>query len=380
MSRLKIIDQGVLFRNPLPGHQAVIAYAPAVLPLSDNELIATFRHGQAMYSRDGMVHQLRSSDGGKSWEHEGQVTDRSMDRVHFNYRSAELTLLRDGSIVMRIDRADHDDESKLYTNPETGGLLPGETTYWRSGDGGRSWSEPVVAQLPEEMSGCEPAADGPVIELNDGRWMQIFETWNKYDDGGPLDIKTLCVFSDDEGQTWGDLTIVADGKPFDRSYSHGHFVQREDGSLFGVCWTSNSQYTEFFNNHTITSRDGGHTWGEPQPTTIHGQTSYPVDMGDGRIALVYSHREKTEQPGIKVVLSDDGGKTWDLDNHVVIWDAYGKEALGVPPTDTYPSAHDAIAYGAPHMTRLNENELMASFWCTQSADTHSRWIRLEIGT
>jgi len=148
--------------------------------------------------------------------------------------------------------------------------------------------------------------------------------------------------------------------------------------LFALYWTGNAQFSEFFDLHWNTSDAAGKQWTQPQSTGVHGQSSYPAQVSPGRIAFIYSQREKTDQPGIKVVMSKDGGQTWDLDNQVVVWDAYGQEALGVPRTDTYPTSHDVVAYGAPHLVRLSEDELMASFWCTQSADTHARFCRLRI--
>ena len=103
-----------------------------------------------------------------------------------------------------------------------------------------------------------------------------------------------------------------------------------------------------------------------------------VDVGDRKMLVIYSHRENTEHPGIKVVLSEDWGKSYDLEEPLVVWDAYGKEALGVARSATYPSSHDAIAYGAPKITRLDERQAMASFWCTQGADSHCRWAKIRV--
>ena len=47
-------------------------------------------------------------------------------------------------------------------------------------------------------------------------------------------------------------------------------------------------------------------------------------------------------------------------------------------TATYPSSHDAIAYGAPHLCKVSDRKLLATFWCTQSSDTHVRFARLTI--
>ena len=76
-------------------------------------------------------------------------------------------------------------------------------------------------------------------------------------------------------------------------------------------------------------------------------------------------------------MSEDG-RYWDTSAPLVLWDAYGKEALGVPRTDRYPGAHDAIAYGAPQLATIGDSELLASFWCTQSSDTHARYVRIEL--
>ena len=96
------------------------------------------------------------------------------------------------------------------------------------------------------------------------------------------------------------------------------------------------------------------------------------------MAIIYCERNGSQVPGIKVVVCEDYGRRPDSESQAVVWDAYGKQALGAPRTDRYPSSHDVIAYGAPHLVRLGEDELMASFWCTQSADTHARFCRMKI--
>ena len=378
MGKLTIIDAGVLYRNPLPGHQAVIAFGPFILPLSDTELICSFKRGQAMYSRDGMIHLLRSTDGGRTWDHEGPIRDRAKDDRHYQYALGPMTKLRDGSLVLAGCRADRTDPDRFWMNPATGGSIPKQTFVTRSTDGGRSWSDQIVGFLPEPPEGIEPAVGGPVLEMEDGHWMLLFETWKAYDNSGPMDIETYVLFSKDEGHTWTDWTTIADGRSYDRSFSHGHIIQLSNKRLFTLYWTGNAQFSEFFDLHWNTGDPTGKEWTKPITTGIHGQSSYPAEVGPGRIAFIYSQREKTDQPGVKVIMSKDSGQTWDLDNRVVVWDAYGKEALGVPRTDTYPTSHDVIAYGAPHLVRLNEKELMASFWCTQSADTHARFCRLRI--
>ena len=76
MARLRGIDEGILYRNPLPGHQAICAFHPFVLPLSEEDLLCFYRVGQAMYSLDGRVAWLRSTDGGRTCRSRPASRDR----------------------------------------------------------------------------------------------------------------------------------------------------------------------------------------------------------------------------------------------------------------------------------------------------------------
>ena len=377
-AELHIQESGVMYRNPLPGHQAVAVTHPFVHPLSETEVFCTYKCGQAQYAADNMVHISRSMDGGRTWEHRGPFRDRKRDPVHYAYSAACLTPLRDGSLVLLNWRCDRSDPDKLYMHPKTGGHLPIEGAYFLSSDGGRTWTEPVIGSFPPPAEGMIHALGGPVIELADGRWMQLSEPWIAYESTKPFDVRTYVMISADEGRTWGPEIPIANANADGSAFSHGHIIHLPDGRLYALYWTMNRDMTEFHGLSWNTSTDEtGVEWTEPQRTGIPGQSCYPVVIDDQRMAIIYSERE-SQAPGIKVVLSEDAGRTWDIDNAAVVWDAYGEEALGVPMTDSYPGSHDAIAYGAPHLAKLNDHELLAAYWCTQSADTHVRFARLEI--
>ncbi len=376
--QLRLEETSVIYRNPLPGHQAVAATHPFVCPLGRDELLASYKVGSAQYARDNMVHLSRSLDGGLTWQHQGAFRDRAKDARPYQYSSGQLTLLRAGTLLMNNWRCDRSNPNTLYTCPKTGGSLPLELAVYRSHDGGRTWSEPIVGLTPDPEPGWIHAWGGPVIELDDGRWMQLAEPWLAYGSTRPVDVYTYALFSSDEGRTWGEKTIIANGLTQDRGYSHGHIVRRQDGRFTAVYWTMNAAMSKFHGLAMNASLDStGKKWTGPQMLNIPGQSSYPVILDERRMAVIYSERD-SKRPGIRVVLSDDGGRTWGVDEQVTVWDAYGRESLGVPPTDTYPGSHDVIAYGAPHLARVDEQTLIASWWCTQSADTHVRFARLRV--
>ena len=79
-----------------------------------------------------------------------------------------------------------------------------------------------------------------------------------------------------------------------------------------------------------------------------------------------------------VAASGNGGRSWDLERQVIVWDAVGQEFLGVTHKPTYPSSHDNIAFGKPNLARLPGGDLIASWWCTQACVTHIRYARLAV--
>jgi hypothetical protein len=79
-----------------------------------------------------------------------------------------------------------------------------------------------------------------------------------------------------------------------------------------------------------------------------------------------------------VALSADNGLTWDLDNQLLLWDASGRDRLGVNAPESYPRSHDTIAFGAPTAMRLGDGDILVSFWCTDMAITHIRCARLRV--
>jgi hypothetical protein len=93
------------------------------------------------------------------------------------------------------------------------------------------------------------------------------------------------------------------------------------------------------------------------------------------MAVIYTVRA-TEPPGFFAAVSEDGGKTWDLDNQIQVWDATGRQTIGVDSPDKYPRSHDTIAYGAPTSAVLDNGDMLCSMWCTEVSVTHIRYIRL----
>jgi len=222
MGRLHIEDQGEIFRNPLPGHRVINSIFPDGGVLDTGEILVLVRVCLAMYSRDGELEIFRSTDGGGTWMRQGPILDTGADRVPYNYRIGCITQLRDGTLVLKMNRVPHEDANILLFSAETRGVLEGETSYLRSTDAGHSWSEPCPIELDEPFEARHVyEASGSMIELGDGTWFQAFETWKHHDDPELYDLNTYGMFSRDKGRTWRDRIPLAVGRDEGRSYSHG---------------------------------------------------------------------------------------------------------------------------------------------------------------
>ena len=374
MKRLRLVSEGILYRNPHPGHQAVCAFLPNLVPLSDQELLCFYRRGQAFYSLDGTLAQLRSEDGGNTWIDEGLIWDPTAELPPYTYSAPHGTLLQDGSLVIVAHRYPATEENFFRFNLETGGAKTTETVLFRSQDGGRHWSAPQPLELGSERMLDTPSS---VIEMEDGRWFLAFEQWKMWDDVSPLHIKGFALYSRDQGETWGEREDFPTASDPARMYSHSRYSRMLDGRICALQWTQNIGGQKNYPLHLVVSDTDGKRWSTPHSSEIQAQTSWLADLGNGTLAATYSIREGIK-PGVLVALSEDEGKTWDLERQVMVWDAVGQEFLGVSRKPNYPASHDNIAFGKPNTARLPGGDILSSWWCTQACVTHIRYARLSV--
>ena len=80
------------------------------------------------------------------------------------------------------------------------------------------------------------------------------------------------------------------------------------------------------------STDGGRTWSEAQKTPIWGYPPHLLRLHNEDMLVTYGHRRPPY--GQRACLSHDGGRTWDIDNEIVLRDdaAPPGRDLGYPAT------------------------------------------------
>ena len=385
MSQIEILNDGPIYRNPNPGYGYVGAFFSSLVQLSDHEILCTYNRATGMYATNMTFYSARSTDGGESWSEQSLVHDRSSDRLQispkafrhiaYSYHDPMLARLGDGTLIITAFRIDRDEPDRPVFNEETGGICEFELVILRSTDKGRTWSRPEQMTVPDDLI-LTPSSG--VIEVKDGRWFLPFDRWHAFDSQQPYRPQVMGLFSSDHGGTWSDPVVIADTNVENKGFWHGQVLRMSDGRLFTMFWTAlmkdgiNSQPL-----HRCIGSPDGSEWSEPEPTNLLGQTNHAVDLGEGWMLEFYSSRDGA-QPGFFAGLSSDEGRTWDLENHVCVWDATGRDKLGVEVSDTYPRSHDTIAFGAPRAIRLTDGDVLVTYWCTEMSVTHVRCARLRV--
>ena len=373
-SYLEIVDSGILYANQHQGDWAINAYYPNIVEIRPGELLCVYRRGAAIYSDDGRIYQLRSMDCGRSWQDEGVVWDGRSDTKSYWYAPVGITRAPDLEVIIAAFRIHRPTPETPTYNEKTGACLNEESILLRSTNEGKSWSSPEVIQKPR---GLVMEISSGVVFLEDGRWLLPFDLSKAYENPAPLKPYVIALYSTDRGHTWPEQQRIAGGPGHEKTFWHSRVLKLGDGRLIAFPWTGDSTAQKFLPIHRVATDPEVKHWSEPESTGIQAQTNFPVDLGEGKLLLVYSVRE-SEQPGIYAALSLDEGRTWNLKRQVQLWDAYGKDSIGAARTAIYPASHDNIAFGAPHAIRLSSGDIIASFWAGQSGQMVCRWCRLNV--
>ncbi len=374
------METGVIFHNPLPSVQSLQALFPGLCSISDREILCIYTRGSASASIDRVYARARSMDSGKTWIDEGILWDKGKDDRLYSYGYGYPSVLETGEILLtgyRWDRSKSDNDFNIY-NPVTLGAVPLQVLLFRSNNGGCTWTPPQVIPPPKGIAMANPS--GRIVPLRNGRLLMPIETWKSWDDSEPVMQRSMALFSSDGGSRWEEHVTVACDPERRVLYWNGMFSRLLDGRILAMYWTKDSITGKDLNIHATWSEDEGQTWITPFDTGIVGQMGCSIDVGSGRVMAIYNQRDP-DKPGIRAVISEDGGRIWPLDDHKLIWDARGWDIIGSSdPMNRSRSIYDEglIAFGKPDVVRLADGTFLVGFWCTSNCVMHLRYCRLQL--
>ncbi len=349
-----------------------------VLTSADGAVLVTCRLGSDREGADGHSAIFATQDGGDTWDVRWLgLAERIWDDQVGETRGWYLAELAPGELLASVLWTDRSDPSLPWVHPETQGVLGMRTYQLSSDDGGRSWHDRRRIDL-----GDHPGASctGAVLSLAGGLLAQPFETWKTYDDPGPAVPGAWLRLSHDDGATWSEDVLVA-RHPDNAVYYWDQRFERhpDDGRWVAMFWTHRPAVGRDADVHVTWGSADGRRWTEPVGSGLPGQHCQPVSLGGDRLLAVYTHRQRP--PGIQVALSEDFGRTWDLEGATTVWSSDVGDEPGTGSARAqgeYWNDMGAWRFGHPRATVLPSGEVLVVFYGGSDERRSGRWVRLRI--
>ena len=296
---------------------------------AEGELLAVFSgRRESHWCPYGVNEIIRSTDDGETWSEPEIINNTPLDD-----RDTGLLVTRSGVVIMswftgsgwqNLDRFRGRAGDSAISAWERHYKKIGQETIdrwdgsWtrRSTDGGMTW-EPAVPSIAS-------SPHGP-IELHDGSLLYVGT-------GTPGHGERTSVRSTDDGQTWetiGCIPVPEEHKA-EMPYAEPHAVEVDDGRIVSL-WRHvprNRPDAAFMQQSE--SDDGGRTWTVAHPTPMWGYPPHLIKLHDGSILATYGIRRSPF--GQRACLSFDGGRTWDIDNEIILRGDAPNGDLGYPST------------------------------------------------
>ena len=375
---MRVLDRGTIFDARAAPREARFCTFPALTRLDSGRLVVGFRTGSSKDSPDEDVHVMANDDDGATWSTAfdgfGDFPPGSGGRI----RCIGLAAIRPNKLVASLSRMDHSNPTLPMFNPQTEGILPTQTLFTQSKDGGRSWVAPQpVPLLPHTGN----AITGPILLLKDGRLALPYEAWKEYDDTSPGKHHASLRISADGGMSWPELVIVAHDPSGQVLYWDQRLcVDPDNGELIAMFWTHDRQAKQDMNIHIARGSPDARQWRQPVSTGIAGQICAPLALGGRRLLAAYVHRHHL--PSLRVILSDDLGHTWRMAEELVFYDKTrgGQESgmSGQRDFSDYWADMGVWTFGHPTTLLLPNGEVMVVYYAGDETAMGIHWVRIAV--
>jgi hypothetical protein len=363
---IKLIDTGLVYRNPQPFRRSIHAWHPTLIVLEDSELLCAFDLATAIENVDYRTYFSHSSDSGQTWSSPTRLFPDEDNRLQRH--TVRISRLKDGSLVGMGCRwfLEHEDEDLI--NRETMGMAPNELILVRSADNGRTWTGPTVVAPP--LAGPFEICHA-IVELADGRWLYPTSITKNWDGEAPNGVKAVALVSHDQGESWTEHLDVLD------SYAQGiiqfesSVIQLPDSRLLAVSWAFDNRIGKSKPLPYAISTDG-RTFSEPRPTGLDGETSKLVSLGDDLILCV---SRRFDKPGLWATLARIENDEWINLDEAPLWQGADSKMFG-----ERSSADElaALAFGFPQPHLLPDGSVLIVFWCREECIHNIRWLRVQV--
>jgi hypothetical protein len=368
ITSVRVVDTGLVYRNPKPHLRAVHAIHPTISLLENGELVATFDLGQGPESLDYHTELARSTDGGATWQLQGPLIERPRGRP--TTHSIRTSLLSDGRMIGFGSLMYRDDPEEGILNRANLGYVPMDLFVVESRDDGRSWSSPRILSPPFRGPAWELCH--PIREMPKGELFVATSPWRGWDGDLPFGEQAGVLISSDGGETWPIWGRTFDGRTTGYIHWEQSIVCLADGRLLAVSWVYDPKTGRNLPSIYSISANRGRTFAAAQPTGFLAQTCKLLHLGNNRVLAAY---RRADQPGLWANLVRVEGDKWVNLSETVLWQGAGSGMAGKANRSDELSG---LKFGFPQMQRLESGEVFLVFWCHEDSITNIRWIKLRI--
>ncbi len=257
------------------------------------------------YYQPHMAALMSSSDRGETWSKIRFMRADEKGNPTLSFQTG-LSYMGDGKIITGTGYISEDYGETWPIHRPVQSCWPGKGFY--------GWDPILVDKDPKT---------GKIIRL-------IVSDYRQVDPAALYSSQASVFFSEDEGKTWSQPVTPPQWK----GVNEVAFVRAKNGDLIAACRTDNSEWftskgielDHYCGLATSISKDDGKTW-SPLNRLYDWGRHHPcmVVMPSGDIVLTYVVRlgyaradDGYPQYGVEAVVSQDNGKTWDLDHKYIL--------------------------------------------------------------
>ena len=260
--------------------------SPSAIRLKSGELFLVFRATSETNALDGNILLISSENGRKNWSPPDTIVDTSWD-----CRDPSITQLQDGLIIVSFFQSRYDMDTEDVRSV-------GCFTV-RSFDNGKTFTSPRMIPI-DGFNGT--ASSDAIVELDDG--ILILPVYGAKEGEAS---SVFAVMSENGGETWEDVYIIADASEEGIGYEKPAILRLPEGKI--LCMMEIHGQTGSL--YQTVSEDGGRTWSAPVRSGIVGQNPDLLLTPEGTVLCVY---QDLWPAGVSFMRSYDWGRTWEQES------------------------------------------------------------------
>lgn len=356
MSKIILENTSLIIGEKIGKSDSLFYNFPSMEILSTGEWLVCSREIKGLTDPKGRIRHRRSADAGKTWIEETPPTCHDeKDYPGNGFLMCHITELSPNELLA-VYMMIFTDETQPLFHPATDGMQKTKVRITKSFDNGHTWSKPkdIEYESPDLIVTSKPVKfpDGSV-----GIPCEMHDEWEK---GYQEPLAAIIIKSYDRGYTFPKRITIAS----DPAMLYGDARPAFDGKELSIYfWSYNVAENKDTFIHRAKSKDYGETWSAIQPINLKMQITSPLYLRENLMVCACQDRF-SENPGIKALLSRDGGMNWDKESELTIFGANSR-----PDGNNPFGQFTQFKFGYSTIHKLSGSQFAILYWHDNSAST-----------